>query len=307
MNKGLNKIIVVIRKTRLDELVKKYNTLEQAKFYIEHLGADFSDYINEHTNYWEQVKKIKKVCEMKARIQVVDREYLPNLILGEEDIIIVLGQDGLVANTLKYTNGQPVIGVNPDPSRWDGVLLPFTPEQIGNAINKVLLKEYETKSVTMAEARLTNGESIIAVNDLFIGRKTHVSARYSIMIDGKTDNQSSSGIIVSTGLGSTGWYKSIITGARKVNRNKDTNFKGMDWSGEKLFYNVREPYPSNSTDTNIVFGEISKNQEIKIVSQMPEEGVIFSDGMEYDAVEFTAGMEAKIRVSDRKGVLVLNS
>ena len=81
----------------------------------------------------------------------------------------------------------------------------------------------------------------------------------------------------------------------------------MDWSGEKLFYNVREPYPSNSTDTNIVFGEISKNQEIKIVSQMPEEGVIFSDGMEYDAVEFTAGMEAKIRVSDRKGVLVLNS
>ena len=159
----------------------------------------------------------------------------------------------------------------------------------------------------MAEARLTNGESIIAVNDLFIGRKTHVSARYSIMIDGKTDDQSSSGIIVSTGLGSTGWYKSIITGARKVNRNKDTNFKGMDWSGEKLFYNVREPYPSNSTDTNIVFGEISKNQEIKIVSQMPEEGVIFSDGMEYDAVEFTAGMEAKIRVSDRKGVLVLNS
>ena len=307
MDRGLNKIIVVTRKTRLDELVKKYNTLEQAKFYIEHLGADFSDYMNEHIMYWEEVKTVKKVCEMRARMQVVDREYLPNLILGAEDIIVVLGQDGLVANTLKYTNGQPVIGINPDPSRWDGVLLPFSPQQTFFAIDKVLRKEYDAKNVTMAEAKLTNGERIIAVNDLFVGRKTHASARYSIMIEGKQDNQSSSGIIVSTGLGSTGWYKSIVTGARRINGSVESDIRGLDWSDEKLFYNVREPYPSNSTDTNIVFGEIDNRQEIRILSQMPEEGVIFSDGMEYDAVEFTAGMEAVIRVADKKGKLVLNT
>lgn len=38
---------------------------------------------------------------------------------------------------------------------------------------------------------------------------------------------------------------------------------------------------------------------------MPEEGVIFSDGMEEDAVEFTAGMEAVIRIAERKGKFVL--
>lgn len=307
MDRGLNKIIVVTRKTRLDELVKKYNTLEQARFYIEHLGADFSDYMNEHINYWEEVTKVKKICAMKARMQVVDREYLPNLMLGADDIIVVLGQDGLVANTLKYTNGQPVIGMNPDPSRWDGVLLPFSPQQTLFVIDKVLQKEYDTKDVTMAEARLTNGEYMIAVNDLFIGRKTHASARYSIMIDGKKDHQSSSGIIVSTGLGSTGWYKSIVTGAGKIMGSTKSGVRGLDWSEEKLFYNVREPYPSNATDTNIVFGEISNSQEIRIMSQMPEEGVIFSDGMEDDAVEFTAGMEAVIRIADQKGKLVLNA
>ena len=40
---------------------------------------------------------------------------------------------------------------------------------------------------------------------------------------------------------------------------------------------------------------------------MPEEGVIFSDGMETDSIEFTAGMEATIRISQRKGKLVLNT
>lgn len=305
MERGLNKIIVVTRKTRLDELVRKYNTLEQAKFYVEHLGSDFSDYIQEHNKYWAQVKLVKALCETKARMQVVDREYLPNLILGADDIVVVLGQDGLVANTLKYTNGQPVIGVNPDPIRWDGVLLPFLPSEMDSVITKVLKQEFSTKDVTMAEARLTNGERILAVNDLFIGRKTHASARYTIAVNGKIDNQSSSGIIVSTGLGSTGWYKSIITGARKINANSDLTFNGLDWSEQKLIYNVREPYPSKFTDTEIVFGEIQGNQKIRLISQMPEEGVIFSDGMEADAIEFTAGMEAVIQIADKKGKLVV--
>ena len=46
-----NKIILVKRKTRLEELIAKYNTLAQTKFYIEHLGADFSDYVAEDELY----------------------------------------------------------------------------------------------------------------------------------------------------------------------------------------------------------------------------------------------------------------
>jgi hypothetical protein len=38
------KVVLVTRRTRLEELVARYHTLAQARFYIEHLGADFSDY-----------------------------------------------------------------------------------------------------------------------------------------------------------------------------------------------------------------------------------------------------------------------
>ena len=49
-------------------------------------------------------------------MQVIDRGFLPNFVFGPEDTVVTLGQDGLVANTLKYLHGQPVVGVNPDPS-----------------------------------------------------------------------------------------------------------------------------------------------------------------------------------------------
>ena len=44
MDRNANKIVIVTQKSRLQELLCKYNTKAQAKFYIEHMGADFSDY-----------------------------------------------------------------------------------------------------------------------------------------------------------------------------------------------------------------------------------------------------------------------
>ena len=45
------RVILVTRQTRLQELVARYNTLAQARFYLEHLGADFGDYLQEDEAY----------------------------------------------------------------------------------------------------------------------------------------------------------------------------------------------------------------------------------------------------------------
>ena len=204
------KIVLVTRPTRLDDLIGRFNTVQQARFYVEHLGADFSDYLVEHSCYHEAVGEAEAVLRSFGRVQRLERRYLSNFIFAAEDKVVVLGQDGLVANTMKYLDGQPVIGVNPDPARWDGVLLPFTCKDLP----KVLAEESKrkTKTVTMAEARLNTGLTLLAVNDFFIGQRSHVSARYRIAIGGKEERQSSSGIIVSTGFGSSGWMKSIYAG-----------------------------------------------------------------------------------------------
>src|SRR5687768_5497354 len=118
-----NKIVLVTRPTRLAELVARFNTVAQARFYIEHLGADFSDYEKEDAVYRKSLTQTEEILSRLGRVQTVDRGFLPNFVFGKEDTVVILGQDGLVANTLKYLAGQFVVGVNPDPLRWDGQLL----------------------------------------------------------------------------------------------------------------------------------------------------------------------------------------
>src|SRR5689334_2694532 len=189
-----NKIVLVTRPTRLAELVIRFNTVSQARFYVEHQGADFSDYLREDETYHQALVKTQKSLGQMGRVQTVDRGFLPNFVFAPDDTVVTLGQDGLVANTLKYLDAQPLVGVNPDPARWDGKLLRFRVGDLPKVIPEVLAHRRPTKTVTMARATLNNGQTMYAVNDLFIGPKTHTSARYLIRIGETSEAQSSSGV-----------------------------------------------------------------------------------------------------------------
>lgn len=311
MERGMNKVVIVTRKTRLKELIEKYNTIDQAKFHIEHMGADFSDYIVEDTNYENSVRTVRFMAERFARTAVIDKDFLPNMIFGRDDIIISVGQDGLVCNTMKYLEGQLLIGVNPDVKRWDGILLPFEPEEMERIIPSVIEKKCQTKAVTFAVANTNDGQQMLAVNDLFIGPKSHISARYDITWNNKREYQSSSGVIVSTGIGQTGWYRSIVAqaeaGLRLFGCKTEHRYEPIRWEEEKLSFAVREPYPSNITQTEIVLGTINKGDKFILESKMAENGVIFSDGMEADAIDFNAGTKVTIGIADKKGCLVIRN
>lgn len=305
------KLILVKRRSRLEELIVRFNSVAQAKFYVEHLGADFSDYQQEHDEYSAAVAAANDILSRIGRVQILERTYLPNFLFGKEDVVVVVGQDGLVANTLKYLDGQPLLGVNPAPRRWDGVLLPFKVADLRKVVPEVLNQRRKQKEVSMALARLSDGQSLFAVNDLFIGQRTHVSARYQIQYQEITEAQSSSGIIVSTGLGSTGWLKSILAGAAGVagavarQTPAVTLSERFTWDADYLYFSVREPFPSRATGTRLVFGKITPGQPLRVTSKMAENGVIFSDGIENDFLEFNSGASATIGLAEKKGILVV--
>ena len=306
--RGMNKVVLVTRKTRLQELVYKYNTVEQARFYIEHMGADFSDYLKEDEVYRQAVTEVKNAVDKYARIQEIDRDFVANMIFGEKDIVIAVGQDGLVVNVMKYLDTQPLIGINPDPGRWDGVLLPFEPAEVSRVLPKVIAGNYDSRQVTMAQASSKDGQSMLAVNDLFIGCRTHTSARYDITWNQSTENHSSSGIIISTGLGSTGWYKSIIAQAQGIAKMFGCGqipYNPPKWGDDRLTFVVREPYPSCATQAEIVYGQIGKQDHFHVTSKMPMNGVVFSDGIESDVIEFNSGNEIDVSIAPRKGHLVV--
>lgn len=303
------KTVLITQKTRLENLIQRYNTFGQAKFYIEHHEGDFSDYQNEHETYRKTVDSAAEYLQSLGRLHILDRDNIANYIFGANDTVVAVGRDGLIANTLKYLVSQALIGVNPDPLRWDGCLLPFCVEDLPKIVPEAVKGCRPVQSVTMAQATLNDGQILYSVNDLFIGQKTHASARYELIQGNEREKQSSSGIIVSTGLGSTGWLRSILAGACGIARycagTKSFHLpEKLDKSSQALYYTVREPYPGISTGADMVFGRIDRDTPLRIVSAMPENGVIFSDGIEEDFLQFNSGASAEIGISDRRGYLI---
>jgi hypothetical protein len=186
-------------------------------------------------------------------------------------------------------------------------------------MREVVLRKRDTRTVTMAMANLNNGQKLYAVNDLFIGPKSHTSARYIIRSGKASETQSSSGVIVSTGMGATGWLKSLLTGAGAIASVAGGTAKrdalradcyeravnGFKWESNYLFFTVREPFPTRTTGTSLVFGRVTPETPLVVESRMAENGVIFSDGIERDFLEFNSGTQATIGIAEKKGMLVV--
>lgn len=303
------RVIIIRDKTRLEQLIERFNSKAQAKFYIERSEGDFGYYELENDTFYKSLSKIQETISKHLKYKVINRSFLPTYIFTEKDLIVVVGQDGLVANTAKYVKGLPLIGINPDLERYDGVLLKHTPNKLSVVIKNVIKGDFKTKQVTMAKAQLSDGQTLLAFNDFYIGADSHVSSRYDIEFKGKKEKQSSSGIIVSTGAGSTGWLSSIYNMAKNINRQQTNKKRSqqllMRWEDEKLVFVVREPFLSKVTQTNIGFGFITKKQTLKIESNMPTKGIIFSDGIESDFLNFNSGSQVEIGIADEKANLII--
>jgi len=303
------KIVIVTRKTRLEELIERFNTRSQAKFYIEHAGGDFSDYEREDNAYRSSLAVLRRSLNFELPQQLVDRSLVPTFQFQQHDLVVTLGQDGLVANTAKYVMDQPIVAINPEPERFDGILLPFLPDQARAAAQRVIEETATIREVTLAEIKLHDGQRLLAFNDLFIGARSHVSALYRIRCGNKTEVQSSSGVLVSTGAGSTGWLSSVynmVSGVACACGGTVVQPVHLTWEDPRLIYVVREPFMSRHSQANIVTGILESQQELVLESLMPSGGVIFSDGVEADFLQFNSGAIATVRAAAQRARLVVS-
>lgn len=303
---GIEYAIIVRDKTRLESLIERFNTKAQAKFYIESLGADFEDYLEEHEIFYDSLSTLQKRLSQHLKNKILDRSHISNYLFADNNLIVVIGRDGLVANTAKYAKSVPIVAVNPDKERYDGVLLPFDQEDFVEAVQQVKSNAYTSREVRFAQARLNDGQRLLGFNDLFIGAATHVSARYKINFRDQEEEHSSSGIIVSTQAGATGWLSSIFNMAYGVANlfEKDLSAKHPKLKDDQLLFAVREPFASIRTQTGITTGLINPNKPLVIESYMPTNGVIFSDGIERDFLRFNSGAIATIGLAKEIANLV---
>jgi NAD kinase len=299
--------VLVTRKTSLEGLRESRGTLDQVRFYLASRGQDVAWHQEAHDRFVAAYARVEGSIPADQRRVRIDRGDLDRFLFAPDDLIVVVGQDGLVANVAKYLSGQRVIGINSDPERFDGVLCRHRP-----GATKILLDwsasgapekgegvaGFRIETRTMALAEREDGQTLLALNEVFVGHRTHQSARYTIEVGGKSERHSSSGVLCATGTGATGWARSICE-QRKVKK------KLPRATEPHLAWMVREPFPSVSTGVTLDFGLLTSGARLVLHSEMAEGGAIFADGIESDALEFLGGHSVTVRRADQALRLVV--
>jgi NAD kinase len=284
------RVVFVSRPTELEMLLTRHATRGQVKFFLERREQSIETLEARHD--------MQKAAIQEARLNVpedwistyINRNDLDRFLFSENDIVVAIGQDGLVANLAKYLNGQPVIGLTSDPALSEGILTRYDPGQL-KQLFKAVGSHTAIEKRTMVEARLEDNQALLALNEIFIGHHSHQSAKYIIKSQGFSEFHSSSGIIVSSGTGITGWAKSILTAT-----NQRVDIKPSD---KQAFFFAREPWPSKNSSIELSFGEVTEGVPLQVTSRMNEGGVIFADGIEQDFIHFDWGRNAEISISKR--------
>jgi NAD kinase len=292
------RVVFVTRETDHDLLLARHATREQARFFLETRGQRIGDLERRHEQFVDTLKQARALVPSAWRQALVKRGDFDRFLFAPEDVIVAVGQDGLVANVAKYLNGQPVLGLNPSPDLYDGVLVRIALDTLGRLLPASIHGDVALEHRTMVEAILDGGERLLALNEIFVGHRSHQSARYRISVDGAQEDHSSSGVIVASGTGATGWARSIMeaTGAHV----------DITPTERAVGYFVREPFPSVATGTSLKGGKLSSTA-LELTSRMNDGGTIFADGMEQDHIAFDWGRRINISVADRSLNLVVGS
>ena len=293
------RIVVVTRASAYDELLAQHGTRAQARFFLATRGQQLDELLERHERFEAARHAVHAALPTSWRQATVGRADLHRFVFEARDIVVAIGQDGLVANAAKYLDGQAVIGVDPEPGRNAGVLVRHRPADIAALLQAAARESARVEARTMVEVRLDDGQRLIALNELFIGHPRHQSARYRIQWADRSERHSSSGVVVSTGTGATGWARSIVR-----ERAAAGLLELPAPSEARVAFFVREAWPSPSTGVELTAGVVGDGEALELISEL-DEGVIFGDGIEEDHLAFRWGLRAQIRVAERRLHLVV--
>jgi len=291
------RVVLVSRETEYAALLAKHGTRGQAEFFLSSRGQNMAELDEREALQSRALAAAKEIVPADWSFVHVLRQDLNRFLFRPEDIVVPIGQDGLVANIAKYLDGQPVIGISPDPASSENVLIRHGLDRLPKLLKAAANADIDIQARAMVEANAGDGLTLLALNEIFIGHRSHQSARYVVQVDGSEEFQSSSGMIIATGTGLTGWAKSIMTATHRT-------FEIAPQERRAAFF-AREPWPSRTSGCDIAAGEIAEQRQLTVLSRMNEGGVIFADGIEQDFLPFDWGTQAQIALAERRLSLVV--
>jgi NAD kinase len=286
------RVVLVHRRTELTELLERHGTRGQAAFYLRTRGRRVEDLEDRHAAVTSALTAVAAAIPPDWRRGLVERADLPRFLFAPDDLVVVVGQDGLVANVAKYVADQVVIGIDPEPGRNPGVLVPHRPKAAAGLLSAVAGSSPAIEELAMVTAVTDDGQELTALNEIYLGQPTHQTARYTLRVPGgQAEAQASSGLIVATGTGGTGWCRSAW-----LERHSPLALPAP--AEARLAWFVREAWPSPATGTALTEGSLAGREALEVTAES-DQLVLFGDGVESDTVPLTWGQTARLRIAPR--------
>ncbi|CUU53957.1 NAD kinase [Parafrankia irregularis] len=301
------RVVLVHRRTEYAELLDRHGTAGQAAFFLASRGRDLAEVRARDAAVTAARRAAIAAVPADWRHGEVERSDLDRFLFAPDDLIVCVGQDGLVANVAKYLDGQPVIGIDPEPGRNPGVLARHSVGQLAALLQTTAAgtsggapaqaRTPSARTVTMVEARSDDGQRLLALNEIYVGHASHQTARYELAAPDHTgavrfERQASSGLLVGTGTGCGGWCQSVWRQRGSQLALPHPEFPGLVWF-------VREAWPSPTTGATMVEGLLPASANIELRAES-ERLVVFGDGIESDTITLTWGQRLSVGVAEHR-------
>ncbi|MFF5920434.1 NAD(+)/NADH kinase [Streptomyces flavochromogenes] len=284
--------VLVHRTTEYEELLARHGTHGQAAFFLSARGRSVDAVRERHDRTHRALAEVAAAVPLTWRQTRVERADLDRFLFGPEDVVVVVGQDGLVANAAKYLTGQPVIGIDADPGRNPGVLVRHRADRARRLLPYAAGAAVTVDELTMVEAVTDDAQRLLALNEIYVGPRGHQTARYTLDLDATElppEAQASSGVLVGTGTGATGWLRSLW-------EQRSSALALPAPADARLAWFVREAWPSPTTGTSRVEGLLDPGQGLRLTVES-DRLVVFGDGVESDALELSWGQTVRLTVA----------
>jgi NAD kinase len=289
-------IVVVAKRSRFERESQNLNLSEEALLArYDAIGESGSRLFGSHVRQREALQICKRELSDEQVVRVED--LAKRLASGKVHAVIALGGDDFLKLASQFVKDTPVLGVNSDPSFSHGVLLSTHIDQIQQVICALESGHYRIEPWARIQLTIDGHELSPALNDVVLGKRDfRQMSRHELEFRGERIIQRSSGILVASGAGSTGWFSS----AGLYLGREDRSFPR---EAPYLRFELREPQVRIATEDGIrsvslpphTEGTLLPGESLRITSLNDDDGIASRDSI--DTIPFQRGAVAEISLS----------
>jgi NAD+ kinase len=239
----------------------------------------------------DENQKMPTILEKIKDKKIVWKDKLNKSHLKEVKLVLTLGGDGTFLSTAHFIDNQLILGINDNPKRSEGYLTTATLKTLDKKLQQISKNKIKIKEYTREKVNIIKKDCCIitehALNETYFGNiNPHHPSNYKMIYKNKKESQRSSGVLITTGTGSTAWYKAM--GGRKYSKVKN-----------QLRFKTRELFSGRLYKSKTKKGKISSKEKLTLISKM-NHGILAIDSIrtyeihEQDKIEISIGKPLRV-------------